>query len=114
MKCKSGTILRKTHTRTTKTKKTVSIKAHCIKDRGLPGKGPELIKNLKKGKLSKYGYSSGESITSRQSSLKKAVKAYGSGSVIKKLNAVKVLQRNTNPKVSKIFGDDLIWVQKTF
>jgi len=32
-------------------------------------------------------------------------------SVIHKLNAVKILTKNTNPKVSKIYGNDIKWLE---
>lgn len=48
---------------------------------------------------------------SRKRSLKKAVKVYGKNVVIKKINAVRVLNKKTNPKISEIYTKDLHYVQ---
>jgi hypothetical protein len=114
MACSAGKIRRRRYSRKTRSGKVVKVRASCITDRGKKGKGPFLITGLKKGKLSRYGYSTSKSPSSRHASLRKAVKAYGGTSVIRKLNAVKVLNRNTNPRISKIFGSDMTWVQKIF
>ena len=39
---------------------------------------------------------------------------YGELSVFRKLNAVYVYNRNTNPLISDIFRKDRDWVKKTF
>jgi len=114
MACSVGKIRRKSYSRKTRSGKVVKVRASCITDRGKKGRGPFLITGLKKGKLSKYGYSTSKSPASRHVSLRKAVKAYGSTSVVRKLNAVKVLNRNTNPKISRVFGSDMTWVQNSF
>jgi ribosomal protein L14 len=69
-------------------------------------KGFNIIGPLKKGSLTKYGYSSNSSLQERKLALSKAIKAYGSTTVIRKLNAVCVLNKNTNPRVSRIFCAD--------
>ena len=70
-----------------------------------------IIPPLAKGTLGKYGYSAKISTVKRRAALAKAVKAYGRNTVIRKLNAVKTLQKNKNPKVSSIFGSDMKWIQ---
>lgn len=67
---------------------------------------------LKKGSLKKYGYSTAGSDKKRHSALKKSLKAYGYSTLIKKLNAVKLLTKNTSPKNSKVYAKDIKWVQK--
>lgn len=84
---------------------------------GAPGrtaKDKQLIGTLKKGLLSKYGYSSHKNVTERRTALKKAVNAYGALSVLRKLNAVSVYTRRTSPVVSAIFKDDMKWVRASF
>lgn len=115
-KCPKGSISRKGYTYIKKsTGKKIKIKSSCVKSKGLRSKGiktSRVLPNLKKGSLTKYGYSISGSETERHIALKKALKAYGYSSVVKKLNAVKLLTKNTNPKNSKIYGKDLKWVQK--
>ncbi len=105
--CARGTVRRAAYTK----KSGIRVKASCIKDVGLPGKGKKLF-TLKPGKLAKYGYSNVTemSVSDRHKCLNKAIKAYGASSVIKKLNSVYLLNRNTNKKLSKIFKSDRSWV----
>ena len=96
---------------------TIRVPAACIKDRGLPGKGPregEGIGKLRKGELIKYGYQYRLSDALRQSALKKAIKRYGPLSVYRKLDAVAKLSLRTAPDASKIFTRDREWVASNF
>jgi hypothetical protein len=72
------------------------------------------IGTLKKGLLIKYGYHNVAdlSLQKRHSALTKAMKAYGTLSVYRKLNAVYVYNRKTNPFVARIFKADRDWVLK--
>jgi hypothetical protein len=96
---------------------TIKVPAACIKDRGLPGKGPkdgEGIGKLRKGELIKYGYQYRLSDSLRQAALKKAIKRFGALSVYRKLDAVAKLSLRTAPDASKIFSRDRNWVQENF
>jgi len=93
---------------------TVRVPAACIKDRGLPGKGPDGIGKLRKGELIKYGYQYRLSDSLRQSALKKAIKRYGALSVYRKLDAVAKLSLRTAPDASGIFVKDRDWVRENF
>jgi len=64
------------------------------------------LENLKKGKLSKYGYSTFEPKTSRAKSLGKAVKEYGALSTYRSLNALAVYNKNTNPEMASVAKED--------
>jgi len=75
-------------------------------------KSNRVLPKLKKGSLKKYGYSTAASDKKRHSALKKSLKAYGYSTLIKKLNAVKVLTKNTSPKNSKVYAKDIKWVRK--
>lgn len=112
MDCKKGEILRSSYRFVNKSGKDIKVKAKCIKDKGLPGKGPKLIQDLKKGTLSNFGYSSKIQAKKRKEALTEAVKNIGYGIVVKKLNAISILNKNTNPKISEIFKKDMNWVQK--
>ena len=96
---------------------TIRVPAACIKDRGLPGKGPkegEGIGKLRKGELIKYGYQYRLSDSLRQAALKKAIKRFGALSVYRKLDAVAKLSLRTAPDASKIFSRDRNWVQENY
>ena len=96
---------------------TVRVPAACIKNRGLPGKGPregEGIGKLRKGELIKYGYQYRLSDSLRQAALKKAIKRYGPLSVYRKLDAVAKLSLRTAPDASGIFEKDRNWIRENF
>jgi hypothetical protein len=116
-KCKRGQILRDAYVRTRKNKRTY-VAASCIKKQGLPGAkgyhgiGPG-IGPLRKGDLAQFGYQhvTTMSATQRHAALALAVKAYGSLTVRRKLNAIYVYTRNTAPASSAIFKADRNWVK---
>ena len=88
------------------------VKASCIKDRGLKGKGPQAIGPLRKGELLKHGYVYRKSSDERHSALRKAVKEFGPLGVYRKLNAVAKLSSRTEPQISKVFKADRNWVKE--
>jgi hypothetical protein len=88
------------------------VKSRCIKNTGKPGKGPQLFGRLKKGELSKLGYSFRASESERKSALKKAMEHYGTLGVYRKLDAVAKLSKKINPAASKIFKMDREWVHR--
>jgi len=94
---RNGTVKRKGYT-------------YLRKDMGLPGKGPRIIL-LEKGKLSKFGYSTKKSDQARRAALKKAVDEYGALSVFRKLNAMIIVRKRTQPKARAVFEEDLAWVR---
>jgi hypothetical protein len=74
------------------------------------------IGTLKKGLLIKFGYQNVTqlSLQERHEALKKAIRSYGPLSVFRKLNAVYVYNRKTNPSHSRIFKTDRDWVRLQF
>jgi hypothetical protein len=102
------------------------VKATCIRNRGLPGKGPlkgEGIGKLRKGELIKYGYTYKLPNSMRHAALKRAVSAHGktanakkagATAVYRKLNAVAKLSVRTAPDASKIFARDRNWVHREY
>ena len=103
MYCPRNSISRKSYTK----KSGVKVKATCVKSKALRSRGikpQRVLPKLKSGSLTKYGYHVHESKSERHKALKKAVKVYGVSSVIHKLNAIKLLSRNTYPANSKIFN----------
>lgn len=90
------------------------VKAACIKNRGLPGKGPRSGKEigpLREGELSRYGQKTQLSTEQRHEALKKAMAVQGPLSVFRKLDAVAKLTLRTAPEAHKIFVADRSWVQ---
>lgn len=77
---------------------------------------------LHKGTLTQHGYSSKDKSTTRRKSLTKAVimmsieKGESTHTsalrVFRKLNVLATLNKNKNPKLSKIFKSDAEWVKK--
>jgi hypothetical protein len=95
-------------------KNATYVASACIRNRGLPGKGPiegEGIGELRKGALLKFGYSYRLPNTQRHAALKRAVEAYGGVSVYRKLDAVAKLSVRTAPDASEIFKHDRDWVR---
>jgi len=74
------------------------------------------IGTLKKGLLIKFGYQNVTQLSQQQrhEALNKAIRAYGALSVFRKLNAVYVYNRKTNPSHSRIFKTDRDWVRLQF
>ena len=109
-KCPKGSISRRSYVK----KNGTRVKAGCIKSKGLRSKGIKPVRGiptLRKGTLSKHGYSVHKSREERHKALRRSIKEHGRSVVIKKLNAVRVLSRNTNPKNSAIFTSDMKYVQ---
>jgi len=120
--CPKGYIIRNSFTRTLKGKKT-TVLPKCIKSQGLPGKTSDRYKGpnkgigpLKKGELSKHGYTQIKNLSKikRHRYLNSAVKEYGSPKILKKLGAVKTYQKNKSPEVSRILYDNMRWVRKKY
>lgn len=117
-RCKKGEIERIGYTKKTGTK----VKAECIKDRGLPGKTPESqkipFKNLafEQDDLGKYGYSDiiHKKASERRESLDDAIRQYGSVPVLRKVNVLEILNRNTNPKLATKFEMDKKWIERMY
>jgi hypothetical protein len=72
------------------------------------------IGTLKRGLLVKYGYHNvtSLSVVQRHTALNKAIRAYGALSVSRKLNAVYVYNRKTNPSAARVFKADRDWVSE--
>lgn len=88
------------------------VNSKCIKNVGLPGKGPKIFGPLRKGDLAKHGYSFRRSESERRAALKRAVNEYGKTTVFHKLNAVAKLTKRASPKASNAFSKDRNWIMK--
>lgn len=110
--CPAGYIKRAAFTRRSASGRKSLIPEQCVRDVGAPGKGLRGgpgIGPLRSGELSKYGYSDvvHKSVGVRRTALTRAVKAYGSLGVWRKLNAVQVYTRRLSPASSKVFKADM-------
>ena len=65
---------------------------------------------LRHGNLTKYGYSTTNSVTRRRTALSKAEKKYGPLKLYHKLDAVAKLSVKRAPRASKVFRADRQWV----
>jgi hypothetical protein len=107
---KDGTYVKPSH---------VPASTFKVKDRGLPGRGKAVIKHMKAGALSKYGYSTKKPEAARHLALGKAIKASSSGKVFQRLHAQVILRQNAKPdskeeKTRKKFEADRAWVSSTY
>lgn len=100
-----------------------ALKAHTTTEfapryRALPataGAGtPVRIGPLHKGTLTQYGYASNNDEAKRHRALTAAVKAHGQLHVVHKLNAVAVLNKTRNKRLSSIFRADQQWVTSKY
>ena len=117
LRCPTGKISRKAYVRISKSGKRTLVPASCIPDRGRPGKRSSPgIGPLHKGEMAKFGYSNvlSLSVADRRKALEKAVKAYGPLATWRKVNAVYVYSKNTNPLLSKKYDEDRKWIQQTY
>ncbi len=117
--CPSGYIKRASFTRRSRSGRKSIVPEQCIRNVGAPGKGLRGgpgIGTLRKGELAKYGYSNVVSlpVAARHTALAKAVDAYGSLGVWRKLNAVYVYTRRLSPASSKVFKADMDWIRSKY
>lgn len=90
------------------------VKSGCVRSPNRQKK-PTLF-HLDRGTLEQYGYGpdvASMSVQARRSALRKAVKDIPPLSVFRKLNAIYLVNRRTNPRVARIFNEDKEFVQQT-
>lgn len=86
-----------------------------LRNRISTGKGrTRRIGALKKGLLTKLGYSVNKNASTRHRAVDRAVKKYGKLSTLRKLNAVRVYTRRSSPTKSRAFKSDVRYVQKKY
>jgi hypothetical protein len=102
-------VKRRGYTRKDGTKvKATSFK---IKDRGRPGRGKKIIGKLKEGSL---GVDFSNKAQTRRTKESKLAKKIGEKKVVGKLRAVQVLNKRTNPKLSKKAKADAHFIASSF
>ena len=96
------------------------VPAACIRNVGNPGKGIPTgapgIGPLRKGGLARFGYDDVVNMPEgrRHLALAAAVRAYGSLTVWRKLNAVFIYTKNTSPASSRVFKTDRDWIKAMY
>ncbi len=117
--CPPGQIVRDAYVRIRSGRRQF-VPASCIPDVGNPGKGIPTgapgIGALRKGDLKRFGYDNVTDMSDgrRHLALALAVKAYGSLTVWRKLNAVYIYTRHTAPASSAIFKADRDWIKEHY
>jgi len=97
----------------------------CVPDTGKPGKTPvsQRLPVVEDLDLSSYGYTDLHNLTvkERHDALEKAIKAFSSKSehdaavkIMRRLNYLFVLTRNSQPKLGKILEADRNWIGKKY
>lgn len=111
-KCKDGEVIKEGY----QIKKTSKwVKPTCIKSVSGSGKKSEQLFVLEKDDLKPFGYENVEQLTKtqRHRALIKALSKIKPLSLMRKLVALSVLNKNRNPELSKIFADDSDFIKTT-
>jgi hypothetical protein len=119
-KCSKGEIVRAGYKRKGYTRKSGSkvskteVAASCIKSVTGKTHGKQLFV-LEKGELSKYGYHDVKNMSTqeRRNALKQALQHLPPLTVFRKINALKVLNKDKDPNIAKIFQNDEDWIRTT-
>lgn len=112
--CPPGQVRRKAYTRRSRSKsgkKKVRVKSKCIKDRGLPGKGPKLFKVEHPGILTGFGYHTSELGSERRRAIEKAVKSKGYAEIFRALNNLRIWNKNVNPGIAEKATSDIEYLR---
>ena len=119
-KCPVGKIKRISYKRKAFTKangvrvKATTVKSKCIKDRGLPGKGPYTLPKPKdNGFLTSEGYHLKLPIKLRETALRKACRKYGCLKVIRHLNLIRNYSKSV-PVNYKKYNRDMKYVENLY
>jgi len=108
-KCKSGEIIREGYLKNGKL-----VAPTCINKISSKEKGKQLFV-LEKGKLKKFGYENVKTLskTERQKALTKALNEIPPKSLMRRINALSLLNKNKNPDLSRTFKADVEFIQNT-
>lgn len=88
----------------------IKATSYTTRNRGKPGRGPKLFK-LKKGGLSRYGYSTSAGVASRHLALTRAIAQGVPGLTLsRRLGALATLLKRTNPMLSRRIRKNQRWV----
>ena len=118
--CPTGDIRRKAYTRKSYTKADgtrvpkTKVPSTCIIDRGRPGRGNKIVKDIKEGTLGGPGYTE-KSQAARRTILRDCVKKADYRDCLGKLQYLLLVGGSTWPKKKlKVVQDDKKWLMKTY
>lgn len=74
----------------------------------------EIRRKLKRGELTKHGYSMSATAESRHRALAKAVKEDGPAAIYRRLLLLRLWNRTKNPKLAEIADSDATWVANEY
>ena len=77
-------------------------------------RGRNVIPPLQKGTLTEYGYHFDKTPIARHRALNKAYKAHGYAKIVRKLNAISVLNKNRDPNVTETAKEDMEWLKNKY
>ena len=121
-RCPRGEILREAYPRKAYTRASgasvakVNVPSTCIRATGRAkstGKKGKQLFVLERGVLGKFGYTTGLSVRERHEALDRAGKKLNALSLFRRLKALQLLNRNRNPNLAKLFGEDADYVRKS-
>jgi hypothetical protein len=114
-KCPSGMIKRSSYSYKKKSGTKVKVGSKCIKDQGMPGKGPKIIRLPKEdiGILSNYGYSLKLPYDDRIKAIKKSMKHVDELKLLRHINALRTLFKSNEKYFDKL-NKDMHWIQKHY
>lgn len=108
--------LRKAYSRKAYTRSSgVRVKAARVPSRYITVRGlgrPRVIPRLKKGVLEPYNYHTSSGTGDRHRTLVKAAKDKGYAEIIRHLNAIAILMKNSNPEAADIIRDDMRYLKE--
>ncbi len=106
--------MREGYKRKSKSTKLIEVGPVCVESKTGKPHGEQLFV-LEKDVLKKYGYIDVKNLSKqqRQTALKKSLKYIKPLSLMRRLNALSVLNKDQNEKLSKLFKDDAEWVKTT-
>jgi len=119
-RCPRGMIYRRPYTRRVRrvgrgrrAGSMIRIKGKCIPDKGRKGKGPKLITIKQKGILTQFGYGVSKTEAVSRAALVKAARKYTPLSTLRRLVAIRTLNKS-NPKTYNKLDKDVKFLQRKY
>ena len=113
---RSRSIRRRSYVRRTTSGRRVRVAASRIPDRGLPGRGPQILPLPERGALGRWGYHNIKRLTEekRHQILRQAIREHGYRKTIGHLTLLANYTHRTDPAVYALFKRDQEWVSRQY